>query len=362
MAYLATLLMFYQYLRLTARSPEIIKPHTPILTALWLMPVVLLWCFLIGGQYDVGGDYFSYMDIFSGEKVGYLLMKGDFGFVNFVSACNSIGLYGQAIFMLISFLSVIILLYAGRVFVRDQELFLFLFVFVVFASAFHNQMNAVRQYSAVYLYTLGGILLFKKQYIWAILPLMAAPTVHSSSLAVLLLLPVILLAGKHIRKRRYLLLLLSVSLLFSVAFPENLLNSILSHFEQYAYYADDGSLEIGGTEFINKVTKFIYIPLIVYAIYLFPNMRLTEKQRQLFVIGICGYCVKIALLDISLVQRMGAYFEIFMCIPLTYLLIHHLSYHRIRFPLLIMYLLLPYAAKVTLFAVNEYAYQSYFFR
>ena len=362
MVYLTSLLMFYQYLRLSARAPELIRPHSQLQTILWLTPVVLLWCFLIGGQYNVGTDYFSYIDVFSGEKVAYLLMKGDYGFVNFVSFCNSIGLFGQDILLLISLISVLILLYAGRIFVKDQELFLFLFVFIVFASAFHNQMNAVRQYSAVYLYTLGGLLLFKKQYIWAIIPLFAAATVHSSSIAVLLLLPIILIIGKFVRKRRYLFAFLLIAFLLSVAFPESLLNNILSRFDQYAYYADDGRLEVGGISIINKVTKYIYVPLIIYAIYLFPHMRLTEEQKQLFVIGLCGYCVKIALMDITIVQRMGAYFEIFMCIPMTYLLIHHLSYHRIRFPFLMVYLLLPYAAKVTLFAVNEYTYQSYFFR
>ncbi len=361
MVYLFTLFFFYQYLRIEGKHHSSLEKENTMRDAIWLIPIVAMWCFVIGGQYKVGTDYLSYLLIFSGQNVGYLLDKGDWGFVNFVSLCNSIGLYGQDIFMLIAFVWILILLYVARSAINDRYLFLFFLIFVVFPSTFNNQMNGIRQYCAVYLYSLGMVLVLRSKWIIGCIILAAMTVVHSSSIVALILTPLLIIVGRDLEKRRYLLAALLVALIFSFAFPEEWITPIISHFDQYAYYAEDGRIEVGGISILNKITKYIYVPLVIYSIYLLPYMRLNQRQHSLFVIGILGYCFKIALLDITLMNRMGAYFEILMCIPMTYMLIYHLSYRRTLFPFLILYLFLPYAVKVTLFAENEYTYHSIFF-
>lgn len=100
----------------------------------------------------------------------------------------------------------------------------------------------------------------------------------------------------------------------------------------------------------------------LYAVYLFPKMNLSEFERRFFVIGICGYCLKTSLMSLSLIGRVGKYGEILMCIPIVFMLIY-LSQTRskLRSVLIYMYLLLPYVIKVLFFPIREYSYHSYFF-
>ena len=129
MAYLLILLFFYQYLRLTVRTESLLSNNVDIWhNSLWLSPIVLVWVLFIGGQYAVGTDYFSYLYIFNGGNLYYLLGKGDFGFVQIVQFFNSYGIHGQSIFFLFSFVWIIILCYAGRTFTENRYLYLFIFI------------------------------------------------------------------------------------------------------------------------------------------------------------------------------------------------------------------------------------------
>ena len=361
MAYLLVLLFFYQYLRLSTKGGKTIFSQPLYMRSIvWLSPIVIVWCLLIGGQYNVGSDYFTYLRMFEGSNLLYILSRGDVGFATLVSLCNEAGFYGQSIFFVLSFFWVIILLYFGQNFVDKKQLFLFIFIFIVFSSTFNNQMNAVRQYCAVYLYTLSICFIFKKYWVRAGFCLFLMTTMHSSSVAVLLLFPLLIIVGNKIRARKWLLIIVIISVFFSIAFPEDLFTNIIGYFPQYVGYIEGDSMAIGGTDTLTKLTKYINLPLVFYAIFLFPRMNLSEDQKRLFVIGICGYAIKLSLMDVSIMQRMGAYFEILMCLPITYLMIFHLYKNRKLFPFLFLYLLLPYAAKVTFLATREYTYSSIF--
>ena len=72
---------------------------------------LLFWGLLIGGQYGVGTDYFSYIRYFSGSDLSYFESKGDIFFARFIQFCNAIGIWGQGVFFVLSIISVLILLY-----------------------------------------------------------------------------------------------------------------------------------------------------------------------------------------------------------------------------------------------------------
>lgn len=364
MAYLIVLLFFYQYLRLTVRTKSLLRSNVDIWhNSLWLSPIVIVWVLFIGGQYNVGTDYFSYLYIFNGGNLYYLLGKGDFGFVQIVQFFNSHGIHGQSIFFIFSFIWIIILCYAGRTFTENRYLYLFIFIFITFSSMFHNQMNGIRQYCAVYLFTLGGCLLYRQHKYWSILPFLCMLTIHSSSTAMLVLFPVFLFLGSKIEKRRLLYVFLIVAIIFSIFFPADLLERIVEQFAQYeSYMESDNDMGFSAdVNIINKITKYIYIPIVVYAIYLLPKMNLTKVNKNLFIVGICGYCFKLALVDVNIVQRMGSYYEVYMCVPILYMLIYLKRKNSWKCAFIMMYLLLPYVAKVTFFATREYLYNSIFF-
>jgi hypothetical protein len=57
-------------------------------------PILCFWLIICGGQYDVGADYFSYLQIFNGERTELYLLKGEYLFYALVVFCNRIGLTG----------------------------------------------------------------------------------------------------------------------------------------------------------------------------------------------------------------------------------------------------------------------------
>lgn len=364
MAYLLILLFFYQYLRLTVRTESLLSNNVDIWhNSLWLSPIVLVWVLFIGGQYAVGTDYFSYLYIFNGGNLYYLLGKGDFGFVQIVQFFNSYGIHGQSIFFLFSFVWIIILCYAGRTFTENRYLYLFIFIFVTFPSMFNNQMNGIRQYCAVYLFTLGVCLFYRQHRYWSILPFLSMLTIHSSSMAMLVLFPVFLYLGYKVKKRRLLYIFLIIAIIFSISFPADLLERIVGQFAQYESYMDRSDDKGFSTDMnmISKITKYVYIPIVVYAIHFLPKMNLAKVNKNLFIVGVCGFCFKLALIDVSIIRRMGAYFEILMCVPILYLLIYLKERKSWKLAFIILYLLLPYVVKVTFAAKGEYLYNSIFF-
>lgn len=71
-------------------------------TLLFGLPMLMMWSLLIGGQYNVGTDYFSYMEMFvPGANLAYVNeSRGEYAFSWFVETCQHLGVYGQGIFLL----------------------------------------------------------------------------------------------------------------------------------------------------------------------------------------------------------------------------------------------------------------------
>ena len=75
---------------------------------LLLTPIILLWVIIIGGQYNVGTDYFSYMKLFVGrEGLSRYIDNGELLFVFLIQSCHNIGIYGQGILLVIVFIEAI---------------------------------------------------------------------------------------------------------------------------------------------------------------------------------------------------------------------------------------------------------------
>lgn len=327
---------------------------------LYSLPFVLFWCLIIGGQYNVGTDYFSYMYYFTSGDTSYFDWRGDYLFADFIDFCNRVGIDGQGIFFVLSLIWVLILLYLGDAFFGNKRLYLFLFVFITFSGVFNNQMNILRQYFAIYLYTMALCRALRKDFISAVLLLLLVVFIHSSSFAVILLSLVAMCCLKFIENRNVLFFMICGSVLLSFLLSDAVVSFFIPYFEQYISYYESDAFE--DVSWINRMSKYIYIPLMLYAVYLFPKMNLSEFERRFFVIGICGYCLKTSLMSLSLIGRVGKYGEILMCIPIVFMLIY-LSQTRskLRSVLIYMYLLLPYVIKVLFFPIREYSYHSYFF-
>ena len=85
-----------------------------------------------GLQYNVGTDYFSYIDIFqSEEKHWYYFNKGEYLFFGLNQFLNWLNLPEQSIFLVISFIqSFLIFLYFKKIKKRTIKLLLMYFLFI----------------------------------------------------------------------------------------------------------------------------------------------------------------------------------------------------------------------------------------
>lgn len=328
-----------------------------------LLSIVFFWVIIIGGQYGVGTDYLNYLFMFNnGNLLDRLGDKGEIGFVYFVKTLNYCGFYGQDIFYIIALFWVIALLYFGKNLVSYKYLFIFLFVYITFSSAFNNQMNGIRQYVAVYLFTLSVFFLVKKRFILCVIFWFLARSWHESAI----ILPFVMLlfcCFKNVVNKNLFYLFLLISIVFIFVFNESWIYSFILSTGLYEGYLDSSYVQ--EISLINKLTKFAYIPIVIYSIYTSDKYCKNTIKRQFFAIGVYSYCFYLAGLSSSITNRFGMYFTILICIPVAFLLIGLFVEKSFKsytiFWFIVVYLFLIYGLKVTFYAVGEYEYHSVIF-
>lgn len=330
-------------------------------TLLYGLPVILLWCLLVGGQYNVGADYFSYMEMFvPGSNLGYVNNRGEYAFSWFIETCQSIGIYGQGIFFVIALVWCIIFLYISYSLVGSKYIYLFLFVYVVFSGGFNNQMNGIRQYFAMYVLWLAITFFWKRHNLSSITLFVVVPFFHQSSLAIMAILPIFYYGLIGWSERKWLYGILATGMVCSILISDKVIVYFLPYFDQYSDFLNSDLL--GDQDPLLILTKYVYLPLFLYAIFLFPKMDLDVPYKRIFVFGLCGYALRLSVLTMSLVSRLGGYLLLFSCIPLVYLLIYLKREKRnVLYYLILIYLLLPYGIKVLMFARWEYTYRFFLF-
>lgn len=330
-------------------------------TLLYSLPMLLMWCLLIGGQYNVGADYFSYMEMFvPGSNLDYVNNRGEYAFSWFIETCQSIGIYGQGIFFAIAFVWGMIFLYIAYSLAGSKYIYLSLFVYIVFSGGFNNQMNGIRQYFAMYVLWLAITLFWKRYYLSSITLFVIVPFFHQSSLAIMAILPILYYWIIGWSERKWLYGILATGMVCSILISDEVIAYFLTYFDQYAGFLNSDLL--GDQDPLLIFTKYVYLPLFLYAIFLFPKMNLDVTHKKMFVFGLCGYTLKLSVLTMSLVSRLGGYLLLFSCIPLVYLLIYLKREKRnVLYYLILIYLLLPYGIKVLMFARWEYTYRFFLF-
>lgn len=113
-----------------------------------------IWVIIIGFQFDVGTDYFSYLKIFedSSKVIKYFYIK-EYVFYYFVVGLQKIFKNGQYFFVIIAFLEVVLFMILVKSKIKKYNYFIILFLTV--CTVFHNQMNGIKQYFVIYLFTLS---------------------------------------------------------------------------------------------------------------------------------------------------------------------------------------------------------------
>ena len=323
------------------------------------IPICILWVVIVGTQYMVGTDYQNYIAIFRGENLEYIsLVRKEYVFSWLVSAILFFELPPQSGFVILSIVEAFLLIYIMWSCTRISQYYLFFFVFICFSGTFHNQMNGLRQYLSIYFVTVAICLLCKKKYFWVVALFILSTFIHKSSLLVAPIVLIIYVIRNRMDEKT-LLLILFLGLLSSFVISNETLGVFIPYVNTYRHYIMNGMEEYSMTQ---RITKYIYIPLFVWAIYRLKYMKISQLERSLFVFGVVGFALKLSVMSLVHLSRLGLYLEIVSCVPLVYLLYDiYIRNKTLPFLFLVTYILLPYALKVMAIKTGEYSYDSILF-
>lgn len=318
-----------------------------------LFYIGLVWIIIAGGQDNVGTDYPAYLDIFSGDRVEHYKKTGEIVFYYLVIFLNFLGLKGQVIFYIFYSINFIFLIFILKRF-KLRYSFLFFLLYITYCNIYNNQLNILRQVTAIHICTYAVILFYEnKKKLFSILILIATG-IHLSSIIFYGLF--ILKWINKLNKRH-----LKFILYFCFAASFILSTKVFSIFTQYlppmyAVHLLGDSLE--RESMLTAITKYMYIPLFIWSTFLLKN-NLTPKERSLYIIGYLGFCLRILLIKISIISRVSDCFIILTAFPLFFLLRYLKQRNKkILFYLIVVGLIAFYGLKTLLFPSAEYMYNS----
>lgn len=321
-------------------------------------PLILLWLFICGGQYAVGTDYFSYLNIFNGEKLDYYSQNGEIAFFYLVKICNILHISGQAIYFIIysiCFYCLFWIICKSRL----RYSYCFILLFITVSSLFNNQLNIVRQALTVYIGTCAVLLIFENKKIPAVLLIILSTLFHVSSIIYC----VFLIPKKIILNinKAGLLLTIILGIVLSFCSFSGILSWITEYLPPtYAWYIIDDSL--GEVSLINSLTKYIFVPFYFLAVINYKRLYLNPINELWFKWGIVGFAFKIAVLNIGLINRLSLGFLIISLFPLYFYIKYLISKKEyVMFSIIFSLLILLYSLKVIVFPIKEYDYHSFFF-
>lgn len=316
----------------------------------------LIWIFICGSQYYVGTDYPAYISLFNGEGLDFYYYKGEILFAAFIDLCNWIGLRGQSlyyIFYSINFFFLYLILKR----IQFKHAYIFILLFITYSNIFNNQLNILRQITAIYIGTYSCMLLLEgktKKYIFGIF---IATLIHTSSIV---LYSIYFINKKNIITHSFLKKILIISIIGSIIISPNIFNAFIPYLPiAYSYHISSGNVETYGLTLI--LTKYMFIPFFWLSLNLIKYNKLSKNETKLFYIGFIGFCFKLCLFKLSIVGRIADYFLIFSIFPLYFYLSYLSKKRSLLFTIIISILILFYAMKTLVFPKSEYLYQSIFF-
>lgn len=329
------------------------------------IPILLIWIIILGGQYEVGKDYRNYLDFFYGIRDSKLFfIQKEYLFYYFLKIMSFLFSNGQIIFVVIGGLESLIFLYflkkcRENKILLNKKIYIFLFLYLAYGTVFYNQMNGLRQYFNIYLFSLGIIYMLNRKKIKYCLINLIAIFIHRSSY---LLLPFYLIYSYFIKKNNkkyFYFIILLVGLIISLIDIKNILEIIvLKYTPKFSGYFLTERIQEVSLE--KKIVKYVYLPFYFCAINLIEKRK--GKVKEMIKIGVIGYSIRIAVSNISIVNRIGEYFIILSIFPIYYLIEEWLK-QRKNFLLLILIGMICgiFFLKVTIFAKGEYFYRFYLF-
>ncbi|PHM62370.1 hypothetical protein Xish_01572 [Xenorhabdus ishibashii] len=263
----------------------------------------------------------------------------------------------QSIFLLFSFFqSIFIFHFLKRIGRMGFTLWIFFLIFFTVSNIYHNQLNGIRQYAALTLLPFLTLLIFEKKYISFLIGCIISMSFHLSAFIFFIFYP-LRWFYLYLRRYNFILFLLCIPLYFYLT---KLAPNIIDHISpNYSFYLKSKYAE--PTELINILTKVYYLPLIFLFFFVYKEKNSNYFDFCIFIFSLTYWSFLMGM-NIGLLSRISSYFWFFILFPNYYLIKYYQHRERkIESYCIILYCLIPYLLKVTIFAKNEYIYNSYLF-
>lgn len=332
-------------------------------TYLYFMPILLLWTVIIGGQYDVGTDYFMYRMIFENSNKLYLyFIKKEYLFYYYVIFLKYLSNNPQFFFMMTGLIQNFLLVIIIKKLIKKKVLeikytYIFILIYLTAITVFYNQMNGIRQYIALYFFTMAILAYFlDKKILKYIILMLIGIYIHKS---LLILFPIIFFLKYSIKQQKiyYIIFYIFCILIFFMNVEDILYIVTQRTIPRYSWYFE--SKYIGSFDLKNLVVKFIYFPVYFYGIRLIGKI---SKRKEMFLkIGLISYGIRICCLKIMILSRIGEYFLILTIFPLIFILEYFIEKNKYtELILFFIFILGIFIIKVLILPQNEYIYRSIF--
>lgn len=325
----------------------------------FFFPVIIIWTLILGLQYGVGTDYFSYIAIFQEEGIlDSYFSRGEFIFFYFVKILKFFFDSPQSFFIFVGlFDSCLFYVYLKKMIkyrlIKMKYTYMYIFLFLCFSTIFYNQMNLIRQYINIYLLGLLCFYMYYNEYFNYFITWCIGLNIHRSFFIMVLLFNF----KKFIKwiDFKKLKVLLIIGFIFSLLPLEEILKKIIILIPRYGHYAN--AYFFVALPLKKKITKLIYFPFYIFSLKLLK--REYGIKSFMLKVGILSYILKIVTLQVEVVSRVGEYFSLVAIYPM-YLLIENWMRKKMYLKIVIFCgsIFLIFVLKVLIFPTGEYLYTS----
>ena len=317
-----------------------------------------MWLLVLGLQYNVGTDYFSYIKLIHNSEL--ILRKKEYLFYFILKLTSFLNIGDQFLFIIVSSLQIIFtFIFFRQIEKKNISILIILLLYFTLSGIFFNQMNILRQYLVLPLFSIALIYFQEKKYLRFIALIIVSSFFHQSSIIGFLFLPLLFLCKKIYSRKLYLLFML---LVFAISFVgiKDLLVFVISKLSPiYSHYIDSQFSE--RVSITRMLVKYLSLPLYVYSVYY--SSKINDKRHiYLYNLGLLGISSFYIFSELTILLRVALYFNFFKIFPIYFLIIElKRNNKKLELMIVLMYIMGLFILKTVFFPAGEYIYSNIIF-
>lgn len=332
---------------------------------LYFVPILCLWTIILGGQYEVGTDYRNYLNFYYGIRdIKLFYIQKEYIFYYFMKITSNFFEDGQIIFIIIGSIESFLFFYFVKKceqlkILKKKNTYLFFFLYIGYGTIFYNQMNGLRQYFNIYLFSIAVLFSFQRKIIKYIIINTIGIFIHRSTYLITPFYIFYQYIIKNVNKKFFYRVIILGSFIFSLFNVIDIIEPLLIKYIPIfkGYFLTE---RINGVSFQRKIVKYVYLPFYLCSVDLLNEKK--DIKNEILKVGIVSYSIRIFVSNMSIVYRIGEYFSLLAIFPIYYLLEDWLKKKKYLYSIILLGMIISiFLLKVTIFAKGEYLYRFYLF-